>query len=35
MVACPGDILESTNGINMELCLQIDGSERKDSVQEP
>ena len=32
---CPVHILESTKGIEMKLGLQIDGSERKGSAQEP
>ena len=33
--ACPGHILESTQGIEMKLGLLINGSERKGLVQEP
>ena len=35
MYACPCHILESTKGIEMNLGVYIDGSERKGSAQEP
>ena len=35
MDVCPGHILESTKGIEMELGIYIDGIMRKDNVQEP
>ena len=35
MDACPGHILESTNGIEMELGLYIDGRQLKGNAQEP
>jgi len=35
MDVCSGHILESTKGIEKKLVLQIDGSERKGSAQEP
>jgi len=35
MDVCPGHILESTKGIEMQLGLKIDNSQGKGSVQEP
>ena len=35
MDACPGHILYSTKDNQMKLGSYIDGSERKDNVQEP